>query len=196
MKIAFAAVLICLMLRAHPQNDAKEGIKQIALLQLYIGYLQKGYSIARNGLNTISNITDGHWKLDTRFFNSLKIVNPEIRRYAKVVAIFDYQVRIVQLCSDLRKKGFEREELVYVNKVVTGLLTDCQGFIDLLTAIIANSRLQMSDDERIRVVDNIYKEMLGQYEFARSFNNEAGLLLLQRKKDLNDVKVVKQLNGL
>ena len=35
-------------------------LQQIAALQVYIGYLQKGYSIAKTGLTTIGNIKNGH----------------------------------------------------------------------------------------------------------------------------------------
>lgn len=196
MKNAFVVVLICFVLCVQGQNGAKEGIQQIALLQLYIGYLQKGYSIAKNGLNTISNITDGHWKLDIEFFNSLKNVNPAIRRYSKVAAIIDYQLRIIKLCSALRKKTFRGEEAEYINSVIRGLLTECSAMIDLLTTVTVNGKLQLSDDERIRVIDGIYKDVLEQYDFIRGFNNEAGILLLQRQKDEVDVKISKLLNGL
>ena len=44
-------------------------LQQIAGLQIYIGYVEKGYSIAKKGLNTIGDLKDGHFSLDKVFFD-------------------------------------------------------------------------------------------------------------------------------
>jgi uncharacterized membrane protein YobD (UPF0266 family) len=38
-------------------------LQQIAALQVYIGYMQQGYSIAKQGLNTISDVNNGEYNL-------------------------------------------------------------------------------------------------------------------------------------
>lgn len=42
-------------------------LQQIAALQVYIGYVQKGYSIAKEGLSAISDIKHGEFKLQRLF---------------------------------------------------------------------------------------------------------------------------------
>src|SRR5690606_229293 len=66
-------------------------VQQIAALQLYSGYLSKGYSIAKNGLNTIKSIKDGDILQHDNYFNSLTTVNPQIKRYQKVADILALQ---------------------------------------------------------------------------------------------------------
>ena len=46
-------------------------LQQIAALQVYSGYLSKGYSIAKNGLNTIKNIKNGDLLQHSNYFTSL-----------------------------------------------------------------------------------------------------------------------------
>src|SRR5450432_4696186 len=67
--------------------DLKSMGKQIALLQLYIGWIEKGYSIARSGLTLIGDIKRGELNLHTVFFSSLSSVKPDIKKYSKVAAI-------------------------------------------------------------------------------------------------------------
>jgi len=45
-------------------------IQQIAALQVYIGYVSKGYSIAKKGLNTIQDIKHGDFDLHKNYFNN------------------------------------------------------------------------------------------------------------------------------
>src|SRR5450755_5113933 len=69
--------------------DLKSMGKQIALLQLYIGWIDKGYSIARSGLNLIGEIKQGDFNIHNVFFSSLGDVSPIIRRCARVAAIIE-----------------------------------------------------------------------------------------------------------
>src|SRR5436190_21373731 len=59
-------------------------LQQIAALQVYTQYLQKGYSIAKTGLTTIGNFKNGHFSLDKDFFASLENINPKIKKYSRV----------------------------------------------------------------------------------------------------------------
>ena len=61
-------------------------LQQIAALHVYSGYLSKGYSIAKDGLNTIKSIKNGDLLQHSNYFTSLVTVNPQIKRYKKVPA--------------------------------------------------------------------------------------------------------------
>lgn len=74
-------------LTKQKKTQKKYLIEQIVALQLYISYVKKGYSIAKEGLNTISAFKRGEFNLHTNYFNSLKSVNPKIKQYAKVADI-------------------------------------------------------------------------------------------------------------
>ena len=69
------------------KTQIKYLVQQIAAFQVYIGYVEKGYSIAKKGLNAISNIKHGDFSMHNDYFNSLKIVNPKIKKYWKVADI-------------------------------------------------------------------------------------------------------------
>src|SRR4051812_23729293 len=77
------------------KTQRKYLIQQIAAFKVYIGYVQKGYSIAKKGLTTIGSIKNGDLNLHNEFFSSLKNVNPGIMKYSKVADIIAYQIKII-----------------------------------------------------------------------------------------------------
>ena len=175
-------------------------IQQIAMLQVYIGYLQKGYNIAKEGLTTIGNIKNGHFSLDKDFFASLQNVNPKVKQYSKVADIIAFNRKVVQL-SDRTKKYASDSQLLkageksYVNNVFDKLENGCVDLTDQLITIITSGKLEMSDDERIKQIDLIYEGMRQRYMFSNSFESDLKILCQQRSKEQLDVNAVNSLYG-
>src|SRR5688572_15796366 len=137
-KITVILIFLCLGEIQAQTPKLKEWIKQkktqkeylmsqIALFQLYLGYLKKGYDIANKGLNTIENIKNGDFNLHRDFFSSLKNVNPSIANSAKVADIIAFQLYIIQnlkrvnsFCQSSRQ--FTADEIYYVTKVYRNML--------------------------------------------------------------------------
>jgi len=176
-------------------------IQQIAALQVYIGYAQKGYSIAKGGLNTIGELKRGEFNLHTGYFNSLKSVNPKIKQYAKVADIIAMQVAIIKGYSKTRRQmhesgAFNGKELDYILRVLGRLLNDCENTIDQLIIVTTDGNLEMKDDERLNRIDILHKEMTDKYTFSLSFSNETILLAASRIKENNDVQTNRALYGI
>ena len=176
-------------------------IQQIAALQVYIGYAQKGYAIAKEGLDIIGNLKEGELGLHTGYFNSLENVNPEIRQYAKVSDIMAIQVKIVQRCNRTRRhcQGsnlFNAEEKDYIGRVVDRLLVDCANVLDELLNVATDGKLEMTDDERLERINMLYQEMMRQYTFSQSFSNETLLMSMSRIKESHETQTVRTLYGI
>lgn len=176
-------------------------LEQIAALQVYSGYLSKGYSIANDGLNTIKSIKNGDLLQHANYFTSLVIVNPQIRRYKKVADIIAMQISIVKqsgnaLTSFRNNHHFTPTEITYLQRAFNTLLSDCAKNLNELLDLITDGKLQMKDDERIESIDKIYSDMQDKQEFARAFSNNAAGLSIQRSNEENDIIISKKLNGL
>lgn len=183
------------------KTQKKYLMQQIAALQVYIGYVKKGYDVANKGLTTIRNIKNGDLNLHRDFFGSLKQVNPKIKRYAKVADIIAYQLRIVKKANktlqDIRETDqFTSGELDYCKTVVDNLLEECLKNIDELFLIITSGELEMKDDERIKRIDVLYAEMQNKWAFLSFFSEETGLLSVQRFGEKLEINRSKILNGL
>lgn len=176
-------------------------LQQIAALQVYIGYAKKGYKIAKEGLNTIGKFTKGEFDLHTDYFNSLKSVNPEIKRYVKVADIIALQVKIVQNYNRTQRRlnssdAFSGDELAYISRVFNRLLDDCSQTIDELITITTDGKLEMKDDERMKRIDQLYLDMQDKYTFSLSFSNDAKSLAVSRVKEKTDVQTSRALHGI
>jgi len=175
-------------------------LQQIAALKVYIDYGQKGYSIAKNGLNGIGNFAGSEFNLHSTFLNSRRIVNPKIKNYVKVRDIITLQEGIIadynRTHDELsQNKAFEDAELDYVFRVFKRLLDNCTTIVEELTAVTTDGQLEMSDDERIARIDKLYLQMQDNWNFCRTFSNEAAKMALARKKEMNDVKTGRALQG-
>ncbi len=176
-------------------------LQQIAGLQVYIGYMQKGYSIAKQGLNVISDIKHGEFNLHKDYFHSLKEVNPKIKNYSKVADIILLQFKIVKVYKEAVKKikqskSFSAAEISYISGVFERLLDDCTKTIDELITVTTSNQLEMKDDERLRRIDALFNEMQGNYSFVQGFSNEAKLLAASRIREQNDIQSSRIINGI
>ncbi|HEU5163887.1 MAG TPA: hypothetical protein VFU29_00015 [Chitinophagaceae bacterium] len=175
-------------------------LEQIAANKVAIDYVEKGYGIAKVGLSTIQHIKSGDFNLHRDFFGSLEIVNPAIKGYQRVGDIIACQVRIVKVISttikNLKESGqFNADELDHSKAVFENLLEECLKNVDELYLVITSGELQMRDDERIKRIDELYKDMLDNYSFCQSFSEECRVLVMQRLKEQIEIIVDKKLNG-
>ena len=175
-------------------------LKQIAAFKVYIEYAQKGYSIAKKGLNGIGDFKRGELDLHTDYFNSLKIINPKVKGYGRVAQIITLQVKILNRNrhtiryvnqSDL----FHGDEVAYIKRVMERLLKNCDTTLDDLTEVLLQEHLEMKDDERLERIDMLYQNMLANYSFCEDFGNQTRVLGLSRSTNSKNLKLSRALQG-
>jgi hypothetical protein len=182
-------------------KQAEVLLKQIAALEIYIGYAQKGYSVAKKGLNTIGDFKRGEFNLHTNYFNSLKTVNPKIKKYARVAEIIALEVKIMKSYGTIygqiqQDDLFHGNEVDYIKRVFDRLIENCDDNLEELITIVTDEQLEMKDDERMKRIDAIYQNMLEHHTFCESFSNQTRLMSLSKTKDIKDVKTSRALHGL
>ncbi|MBX2956156.1 MAG: hypothetical protein KF846_08365 [Cyclobacteriaceae bacterium] len=179
------------------QTQRKYLVRQIALLQVYLGYLKKGYEIADKGLTTIHNIKNGDFNLHRDFFESLKNVNPHIANSAKVADIIAFQVYIIQnikrvnsFCRD--NEHFTPEEIRYVAAVYTNMMFLSDASISELLMIIRANETEMKDDERLMRIDRLYDDMLDKHAFVKSFENDVRIMAREREREQRSIELTRK----
>lgn len=176
-------------------------LQQIAALKVYTGYLQKGYEIAKNGINTINDIKHGDFDLHNIFFDAYNIVNPAILSYAKVPAILSYADGIDKACKAaiinvVNDHNFSLEENEYLKKVFNALREKTVEVIKELKLVTSDNVLEMKDNERIEWIDRIYDDIKDKYVFVQSFNKAAQVLSVQRLHTKTEINNSRALNGI
>lgn len=173
------------------KTQKKYLLQQIAALQIYIEYAQKGYSIARQGITAVGDLTKGELDLHSSYFSSLKAVNPAVKNYAMVSDIISLQVRTVKLYKSLipsltNSDMFNSEEMDFVNYVFDQVTKDCVALTEDLIDVTTNGRLTMTDDERLSRISELYSSMQKNYGFSKKFSDQALGIALSRTKVTGD----------
>jgi hypothetical protein len=94
----------------------------------------------------------------------------------------------------IKSGNFSGQELNYFEKVYGNLLNQSLRNLDELTMVITADKLRMSDDDRLKAVDDIYEQMQDKLLFIRNFNASSNVLALQRAKEKNDADASRALH--
>ncbi|KFF16582.1 hypothetical protein [Flavobacterium hydatis] len=196
MKRIFLLLLIIPFTIGNLNAQAKQQkmlLQQIAALQMYIGYAQKGYSVAKKGLGAINDFKRGEINLHSDYFTSLKSVNPKIKKYARLTEIVGLQIKIIKNSNNFYRQIkqddlFHGDEVDYIHRVFERLIENCDTNMDELLTIVLDEKLELKDDERIKRIDTIYQNMLDNFAFSQSFGNQTKLMALSKAKELKEVK--------
>lgn len=207
-KVVLILALTCLAISAGAQTwsewfrqrktQIKYLVEQIAALDVYRRYVEKGYAIARNGLHTIGDTKEGDLSMHSDYLVSLQGVNPAVRTYWKVAGAASLQAKIITVYRQKRaefrrSKQFTPDEIAFTDKVFTALLTDCNSLLEHLLLLTKDGTSEMKDNERLKGIDRIYEDMQEDYAFIRVFGSENSVLSVQRLRQETEVKTSRSL---
>ncbi len=202
-KILILTILITLLMIPVKSMGQSAEIQQLILnieklsqFKKILSDMKKGYELLSGGYKTVKDMTEGNFSLHKTFLDALMQVSPAVRNYKKVGEIVEYQISIVKESRNgmnrfIKSGNFSGQEINYFEKVYGNLLNQSLRNLDELTMVITADKLRMSDDERLKAVDDIYEQMQDKLLFLRNFNASSNVLALQRSKEKNDVYVSK-----
>lgn len=173
--------------------------QKLQQLESILENMYKGYEILTKGYNTIKDISEGNFNLHQVFLEGLLAVNPKIKDYYRIPQVIKYQKMLVKeykaSWNYLKNEDqLTADELRYIEKVYTNLFNQSLKDLDELIMATTASKLRMSDDERLQVIDRVFLNMEDKLSFLRYFNSGAQLLCLQRSKAYNELKSIQKLH--
>lgn len=178
------------------KTQRKYFAEQLAAIQLYAGYIKKGYEIGRNGIQAVRDITSGEFNLHNAFISSLSKVSPVISRHQKVTEVIAMQLEMVSVFRSLAKLDkLEPMTLAYIASVGGSVLESSLSDVEVLMVIITSGKLELGDEERFRRLDELHAAVEEKCRFTRWFRDEVVVLNHQRDKLLNDISAIGGLYG-
>ena len=186
---------------AQKKTQIKYLTQQVAALQVYEGYLSKGYNIAKNGLHLIGDAKNGELHLHEAFFSSLSQINPAIRHFTPIADMIAMQYNTLAMyrrCVTGARQNhlLSANERQYISSVFAALLNGRANDVSDLVSLTKKGQLQLSDDERLQRIDAIYTNIKDKNAFAQSFSSEVAVLMLNRQKEEKEIFSIKKLfNG-
>jgi hypothetical protein len=179
---------------------------QIQRQQNKVIWLQNAQKTLENNmsklkLEEISDWTEKQRTLYKDYFDELNKVKSVIAYYRKVKDIIEKQVRLVEAYKKAwnlfrQDKHFNPDELDFMQQVYSGILDESVNNLDQVYLVVNSFQTQMSDAQRIRIIDAAADKVDENYTDLQTFNRENMLLSLQRAKTENEIGAVKKLYGL
>jgi hypothetical protein len=169
-------------------------LQQIAALQVYTTYLNKGYHIAKGGLGSISGAVGREFQLHTGYYDDLKTVGSPIKNNSQVRDILRWQQDILNQCSAMKKQsGLTVPEAAYVSSVCEAVLKDCDSRLLDLRTVLADHKIGMTDEERLGLIARLHEAMQDNYRFAASFGSEVSMYAQSKQQEKNDLITINSL---
>ena len=203
--MSFSLLGMLLTFRASAQADEMAqlllNIEKLVQFKQILSDMKKGYEILHGGDRTIKNISEGNFSLHKTFLDGLLQVSPAVRNYRRVADITNYQITLVKEYSSAyhqfrRDNNFNPDELAYLGRVYNNLFKESLRNLEELLTVITAGKARMSDDERLQAIDRIYADMQDKLMFLRHFNNNTTILAVQRAKERNDARALRDIYGL
>ena len=152
-------------------------------------------------LSNIAGISTQQKDLFTEYYHELVTVKSVINDYGQVVNIISRQEQLVSLYktswSLTRQDGhFSPAELQQIDRVYSGILLESANNLDQLSKVINSFQTQMTDGQRMDLIDRISKQVDGNYNDLKKFTNENIKLSMARAEDQQDIQSTKDLYGI
>jgi hypothetical protein len=176
-------------------------VEKLAQFKQILSDMKKGYQVISTGYSTIKDLSQGNFNLHKTFLDGLMVVSSSVKKYKRIADIINNQVMIVKEYKNAfnrfkRDGNFNPDEIAYLGKVYGNLFKQSLNDLDELTIIITDSKLRMSDDERLEAIDRIFGNMQDKLLFLRHFNNNTTILAVQRAREKADAVTMKEIYGI
>lgn len=175
--------------------------QQIVATQVYIGYVKKGYAIARDGLTFIGDVKDGEFSLHRNYFSSLSAINPAI---SKSVIVDDMVITLRQVREQasrhllqLRESGqFADDEVKVVRLQLNNRVRVAEVYLEQLIELVSPGTYVMRDAERIERIEVLQQSFAECVQQFRSYLQSNLVLAVQRLQSSHAIDKFRKLYNL
>ncbi|SMD44905.1 hypothetical protein SAMN00777080_3542 [Aquiflexum balticum DSM 16537] len=181
------------------QTKKRYLLEQIAALKVYTNTAWKCYETARAGLGVIGETKEGDFNIHSEHFGKLRKISPTVASYSRLAEIIKLQAGLVSLRS--RNSGMDMEfldnrEREFAMRFFTRTITESVVNLSLLTSLLTDSTVEMTDRERLDRIEGIYAEMLETYSFALILDQDLRGLSGERRKEQDEIKRMEENYGI
>jgi hypothetical protein len=158
-------------------------------------------TLSKLKLNEISDWTKKQQELYQGYYDELMQVKSIISYYKRIRDITEKQARLVSEYQRywemfFQDSHFTDEELEYMQKVYSGILSDSLENIEQIFMIIESFSTQMSDAQRLKLINDAADRIDDNYTDLSTFNSQNVMLSLQRSRSKEEAQTLKRFYGL
>lgn len=174
---------------------------QNATIELQNIQKQVENTLSKLKLDEIADWTEKQKAIYQEYFDELWKVKSLIAYYSRITEIINKQKQLVteyKRAFSLVKKDnhFSEEEVDYIYSVYSGIIDKSVSSLDHIFLLVQSFTVQMSDAERLSLLNRSADEIETYIRDLRTFSNQNIQLSLQRAKSIQDINTVKELYGI
>lgn len=176
-------------------------VEKLTQFKNILNDMKDGYKIINKGYGTIKDLSEGNFSIHEAFLDNLLKVSPAVKKYHRVGKIIQLQLRLGKSSGKAIKqfassKYFSDNEISYTRSILKRLGKSSLQNLDDLRLVLSAGKLRMSDNERLKEIDRIYLDMLDKNQFLNYFIQQQNLLVMNKKKEMQEVKILKDNYGI
>lgn len=205
-KGANAQIAVVEVIKAGVKKVIKAVDLKIQRLQNQTIWLQNAQKVLENQLSKlklteIADWTEKQKNLYKEYYDELWKIKSVITYYKRIKELTAKQISIVEEFKWAwglfkQDKHFSPEELDYMEKVYAGILEESVNNLDHVLMIISSFKTQMSDGERLALINKTADQMDENYAALKRFNTVNISTSVQRASSLDQAAKLKEIYGI
>lgn len=158
-------------------------------------------NMAKLRLKEISDWTQKQRDLYSGYYDELKKVRAVISYYQRIKQVTTVQLGIVReykrgMKSFTLDNNFSASELEHISKVYSGVLSESLKHLDQLNMVANSFRTQMTDAQRLELIEDAAVKMEAIYRDIVRFNRQNVQVSFSRAREKGDMETVSKLYGI
>lgn len=203
---ADAQIAVVEVIKAGVKKVIKAVDLKIQRLQNETIWLQNAQKVLENQLSKLKLTEIADWttkqkNLYSEYYDELWKIKSSIAYYKRIKDLTQKQIAIVdeyKWAWNLfrQDKHFNVDELNHMEKVYSGILDESIKNLDQILMVISSFKTQMSDAERLEVINRAADQMDDNYNDLKQFNTGNITLSIQRATSLDETAQLKEIYGI
>lgn len=203
---ADAQIAVVEVIKAGVKKVIKAVDLKIQRLQNETIWLQNAQKVLENQLSKLKLTEIADWttkqkNLYSEYYDELWKIKSSIAYYKRIKDLTQKQIAIVdeyKWAWNLfrQDKHFNADELNHMEKVYSGILDESIKNLDQILMVISSFKTQMSDAERLEVINRAADQMDDNYNDLKQFNTGNITLSIQRATSLDETAQLKEIYGI
>lgn len=158
-------------------------------------------TLSKLKLDEISGWVEKQRDLFRDYYEELMKVKAAISYYKRIREVTEKQVRLVEEYQRIwpvlqQDDHFNSDELEYMHKAYSGIIAESLDNIDHIFLILESFTLQMSDAERLELINAAADRIDQTYDDLMRFNRQNVMLSMQRAKTKHDIDRIRLIYGM
>lgn len=169
-------------------------------------WLQNAQKVMENELSKVKLTEISGWTAEQKqlysgYYAELWKVKSTIAYYQRIKDITLKQAALVDQYKRAwvlfqKDNHFRPKEIDYMQQVYSGILKASVQNLDQILLVINSFKTQMSDAQRLELINHASDRLDNNYNDLQQFNNQNMRICLQRSRDVADTKSIREMYGI